>query len=73
MYQDSRVRDWSALSVGDRVVVTEPGRQGFQATVDTKTADSAVVWVVDDGGQRRAFDHREGVDLVALPVFATAV
>lgn len=71
MYQDPRVRDWSALSVGDRVVVTEPGRPGCRATVDTKTADSTVVWVVDDGGQRRAFDHREGIDLVALPELAT--
>jgi hypothetical protein len=72
MYQDRRVQDWSALSVGDKVVVTEPGHQGFPATIDTKTDDSAVVWVIDDGGQRRAFDHREGVDLEALPEFATA-
>lgn len=72
MYQDRRVRDWSALVVGDKVVVTEPGSQGFPATIDTKTADSAVVWVIDVGGQRRAFDHREGVDLVALPEFAAA-
>lgn len=61
------MREWSALSPEDKVIVTEPGRQGYTATIDTKTADSAVVWVIDDGGQRRAFDHREGVELFALP------
>ncbi|MHC6592873.1 hypothetical protein OUO20_05635 [Arthrobacter sp. FX8] len=66
-YQDRLVRDWSGLSPEDKVVVTEPGRQGYPATIDTKTADSAVVWVIDDGGQRRAFDHREGVELAAFP------
>lgn len=65
--QNRRVRDWSALSSEDKVVVTEPGRHGYPATIDAKTADSAVVWVIDEGGQRRAFDHREGVELAALP------
>lgn len=41
-YQDRRVRDWSGLSPEDKVVVTEPGRQGYAATIDTKTADRAV-------------------------------
>ncbi|WP_309108645.1 hypothetical protein [Arthrobacter sp.] len=43
------------------MTVTEPGRGSYSARVDTKTEDSAVVWGIDDNGQRRAFDHREGV------------
>ena len=34
---------------------------------DGVPADSAVVWVIDVGGHRRALDHREGIELVALP------
>lgn len=68
--QRSDIRDWSDLDPDDRVAVTEPGRQSYPATIDTKTADSAVVWVIDGGGQRRAFDNREGVELIALPKFA---
>lgn len=52
---------WSGLSSGEPVTVTELGRGSYSARVDTKTEDSAVVWVIDDNGQRRAFDHREGV------------
>jgi hypothetical protein len=58
---------WSGLTSGEPVSVTEPGRGAYSARVDTKTEDSAVVWVIDDKGQRRAFDHREGVRIVRAP------
>lgn len=58
---------WSGLSSGEPVTVTEPGRGAFSARVDTKTENSAVVWVIDDNGQRRAFDHREGVRIACAP------
>lgn len=61
------VQDWAGLTAGNQVTVTEPGRGSFPARVETKTADSAVVWVIGDGGQRRAFDHREGVKVAVLP------
>lgn len=58
------IQDWAELNPGDSVTVTEPGRRStYQATVDTKTADSCVVWILADLGVRRAFDSREGVEL----------
>lgn len=62
------VQEWSGLTAGDKVVITEPGRDPYLGRLETKTADSAVVWVVDGGGQRRAFDHREGVRIAIIPV-----
>lgn len=58
---------WSGLTSGQAVTVTEPGRDAYSARLDTKTEDSAVVWVIDDNGQRRAFDHREGVKIARAP------
>jgi hypothetical protein len=66
-YDSTPVQDWSGLTAGNEVTVTEPGRGSFSARVETKTADSAVVWVIGYGGQRRAFDHREDVKVVVLP------
>jgi hypothetical protein len=60
--EDNRVQDWSELAEGVKVAITEPNNDSYSAIVDTKTADSAVVWIIDDWGQRRAFDHREGIE-----------
>lgn len=59
------VQDWTELAANDRVRVIEPGRAAYRATIDTKTLDSSVVWVITDKGYRRAFDVREGVQIVA--------
>ena len=59
------VQDWTELAAKDLVRVIEPGRAAFRATVDTKTLDSSVVWVTTDTGYRRAFDVREGVQIIA--------
>lgn len=58
---DNDPQVWSGLTSGDAVKVAEPGRDPYPARVDMKTGNSDVVWVIDDSGQRRAFDHREGV------------
>ena len=63
-------QEWSGLTVGEPVTVTEPGRGKYSARLDIKTEDSAVVWVIDDNGQRRAFDHREGVRIAHAPEVA---
>lgn len=58
------VQDWTRLETGDRVVVIDAGVES-PATIDTKTDDSAVVWVLGSSGRlRRALDYREGVVLV---------
>lgn len=62
---DYPVQDWTELAANDRVRVIEPGRAAYGATIDTKTLDSSVVWVITDKGYRRAFDVREGVRMVA--------
>ena len=59
------VQDWTELAAKDLVRVIEPGRAAYRATIETKTLDSSVVWVITDTGYRRAFDAREGVRIVA--------
>ena len=65
--EDHSVQDWSALAEGTKVAISEPSNASYPAMVDTKTEDSSVVWVIDSWGQRRAFDHREGIKLDILP------
>ncbi|WP_416416274.1 hypothetical protein [Paenarthrobacter aromaticivorans] len=59
------VQDWTELAAKDIVRVIEPGRAAYRATIDMKTLDSSVVWIITDIGYRRAFDAREGVRIVA--------
>jgi hypothetical protein len=66
-YTNNPVRDWSGLTAGNRVIISEPDRASYSARMEIKTADSAVLWVIDDGGQGRAFDHREGVEVAIVP------
>jgi len=58
-------QDWTELEAKDIVRVIEPGRAAYRATIDTKTPDSSVVWVITATGYRRAFDAKEGVRIVA--------
>ena len=60
------VQDWTALDIDVQVTIAEPGRSPYTAKVESKTADSSVIWIVDNDGYRRAFDHREGVEAVAV-------
>lgn len=65
-YKNNSTQDWSELAEGTHVAITEPSNARYSATVDTKTDDSTVIWVIDSWGQRRAFDHREGIRLDIL-------
>lgn len=56
-------QDWTLLASSDQVTVIEAAARRYSAVVDTKTADSTVVWVVDSYGFRHAFDPREDVEL----------
>ncbi|WP_416429783.1 hypothetical protein [Paenarthrobacter nicotinovorans] len=58
-------QDWTELAAKEIVRVIEPGIAAYRATIDTKTLDSSVVWVITATGYRRAFDAREGVRIVA--------
>lgn len=67
MRQQFRARqDWTVLDANDPVEVVEANGRRYPAVVDTKTADSTVVWVIDTSGCRRAFDYREDVGLTVL-------
>ncbi|APX00422.1 MULTISPECIES: hypothetical protein [unclassified Arthrobacter] len=59
-------QDWTLLAANDPVEVVESNGRRYPAVVDTKTADSTVVWVIDESGSRRAFDYREDVGLNVL-------
>lgn len=61
------IQDWTLLAANDPVEVVEENGRRYPAVVDMKTADSAVIWVIDGSGSRRAFDCREGVGLTSSP------
>lgn len=70
MTYQGRVQDWTQLTDGSAVLICERGGAGYPGTIDTKTSDSTVVWVLDSNGQRRAVDYRGGVVLSVLPASA---
>lgn len=73
MTQNLSTQDWGLLAVGDQVQVKETHGRPYQAIIDDKTTDSAVVWVVDPNGYRRAFDHREDIELIVEATDTPAV
>lgn len=55
-------QNWSALSAGQHVTVTEQVGEPYQAVIDEMTEDKGVIWVLTEFTfLRRAFDYREGV------------
>jgi hypothetical protein len=57
-------QNWASLRPGDRVTVSEPQQNVYEAIVDVMTGDAAVVWVLPEPNfGRRAFDCREEVDI----------
>lgn len=60
------MQDWTLLDSNDSVEVVEANGRRYPAVVDTKTADSTVVWVIDELGSRRAFHCRENVGLTVV-------
>ena len=62
--QPMNVQDWTSLRDGDKVTITYRNGRQHLARVETKMADSSVLWIFDDFGQRRAFDHRDDVEVV---------
>lgn len=58
-------QDWKKLEPGDEVIVIDTHNHETSGLVDTKTAGSDVIWIVDHKGRgRRAFDHREGIKVL---------
>lgn len=58
--QAHMAQDWASLTSGDPVMVKELNGRKYPAQVDIKTADSTILWVFDDFGHRRAFEHCDG-------------
>ncbi len=55
--------DWSSIEVGSTVEVIS-AHGSYVGRVDTKTPDSAIVWVVSATGQgRNMYGHRDGIRL----------
>lgn len=54
-------QNWTDLQPGERVIVYLDERRNFLATIESKTENSSVVWVLPDGDSRRAYHYREGV------------
>lgn len=59
------IEDWTHLLTYDKVTVTPPGGQPYVGTVDAKTDNSEVLWVLTPSG-RRAYHFREGVRTTRL-------
>ncbi len=55
-------QNWSAIGVGETVQVLHANKFSYHGTVEAKTADSMILWVVSSGGQGRAmYGHADGV------------
>ena len=58
-----RVSSWKALALGDVVSLTLHGFEHYRGTVDDRTEDGGVIWVIDLIGERRLFHIDDGFDL----------
>ncbi|MEO5314662.1 hypothetical protein PV772_11175 [Pseudarthrobacter sp. CC12] len=63
MMNSQVAQNWSALTAGQSVVITESSALQYSGTVDELTEDKTVLWIIA-GTSRRAFDYREGVVVV---------
>ncbi|MHC6220702.1 hypothetical protein [Arthrobacter sp. MMS24-S77] len=60
-------QDWSAIRVGESVEVQLATRFSYHGSVEAKTADSKIVWVVSSSGQGRAmYTHADGVRIATV-------
>lgn len=55
---------WHTLKTGDRLRVTFPDGIELAGTLDARTPDSTVVWVVADGSGRRMLHPGDGLAVV---------
>jgi len=56
--------DWNAIKLGATVEVTLPAGHTYTGRVDSKTPDSALVWIISSAGQgRQMYGNRDGVRL----------
>jgi hypothetical protein len=54
---------WKALRSNDRVAVYRGDQLLYKATVDEKTHDSSVIWVLPDDGTRRLLHIDDGISI----------
>ena len=60
-----RTQNGTKIRVGQSVEVYLAARFSYHGSVEAKTADSAIVWVVSSSGQGRAmYTHSDGVRIV---------
>ena len=58
-----RVSIWKSLEPGDAVALSHGGFVYHRGTVDDRTADGQMIWVVDRIGDRRLFHIDDDFDL----------
>ena len=58
---------WHEVMTGDDVLVTLPGGHELRGTLDARTADSSVVWILVEGDGRRMLHPGDGLAVDKLP------
>jgi hypothetical protein len=58
-----RVSLWKALALGDVVSLTLHGFEHYRGTVDDRSEDGGIIWVIDRIGERRLFHIDDGFEL----------
>lgn len=62
MPQTTISQNWSGLSAGQHVTVTEQTGESYPAVIEEMTQNKDVLWVLTKSAHLRlAFDYREGV------------
>ena len=54
---------WHSAQAGDRVRVAFPDGTELEGTIDVRTPDAAVVWILVEGGERRMIHPGDGLAL----------
>lgn len=62
---------WTSLQCGDIVTLHRHGVQCHKGTIDARTEDGQMIWVIDGIGDRRLFHIEDDYELLTDDAFAS--
>ncbi len=54
---------WASVAIGTRVTMTKGSHNPFRGTVDDRTADGTILWILSRTGIRKLFQTEDGFQL----------
>ncbi len=54
---------WASVAIGTRVTMTKGGHNPFRGTVDDRTAEGTILWILSNTGIRKLFHIEDGFQL----------